>query len=112
MSSSTKAYRVCCSTRKIVSIDYVPVYNDGAARVEVYKVRYWDMGEGIDYEMQKIADVYPASLEQLENIVHCFGIVWQCTETFEDALDILSETYYQSMNEGIGAISRKPLAAF
>lgn len=68
------------------------------------------MGSSVEYELQKIADVYPSSLQQLENVVHCFGIVWENCETVEDALDVLTEEHYERlMADVLPPVINRPL---
>ena len=110
MGQCEKAYRVCRSNRKIASIDIAPDFDRGAAHVELYRVRFWDMGNQTDYEFQKIADVYPDSIYQLEDVVHCFGVSWECMKSFEDAIDVLTSDYYERMKAGIGVYARMPIA--
>jgi len=105
-----KAYRVCRSNRKIASIDIAPDSDMSAVRVELFRVRFWDMGDQTEYEFQKIADVYLDSIHQVEEVLYCFGVSWQCMESFEDVVDVLTSDYYERMNAGVGAYARIPFA--
>lgn len=108
--SRNRAIKVCPSTRRIAVVDYAPENSKGAARVEVYKSLAWDMGASVEYELQKIADVYPSSVEQLDNVIHCFGIVWENSETVEDALDVLTHEHWERLQLDLfPPVIRRPL---
>lgn len=101
---------MCRSNRKIASIDIAPDSDMSAVRVELYRVRFWDMGNKAEYEFQKIADVYLDSIYQVEEVLYCFGVSWQCMESIENVVDVLTSDYYERRNAGIGAFARKTIA--
>ena len=95
-----KGYRVCRSNGRIAIMDFGSMLGS-TAHIEVYEVRFWECGaveESFDFEFQKFADVYASTLAELENVIHCFGIVWSPVESFEDALDELTEDYLERRN--------------
>ena len=103
-------YRVCRSNGRIAVFDFGETLGN-AAHIEVYEVRFWDSwmheDDFYDYELQKFADVYASTLSEMENIVHCFGVVWTPIESFNEALDELTEDYLERRNRLHG--SRSPI---